>query len=141
MRVGIVIFGKDTRAVKANEMALVVSEVLQKRGYFTGIINTSLDTDKKLTSFDYLIFIGETNSFFSRKFNPSLMTYLNNCGNISGKRAATVLVNSSFFKIKAMKAFMDIIEGEGVILKTSSFVSKKADAENFAGNINVERNY
>lgn len=141
MRVGIVIFGNDREAKKESEIASLFCQALTERGYTSSIINTSLDRDKKLTLFDYLIFVGETKSFFSTKFNPTLVDFLSGCGNISGKRAATVLVRPCFMKNRAMKALMEIIEGEGVILKTSCTVSKKGDALSFIKTINVERNY
>lgn len=141
MKVGIVVFGNDSKLKKGMETAALFSTVLSERGYFPTVINTSLDTDKKLTLFDYLIFVGETKSYFSTAFNSSLKKYLNNAGNISGKRAATVLTGGMLMKNRAMRSLMEIIEGEGVILKTSCIAHSKADALSFIKTINVERNY
>ncbi len=141
MKVGIVVSPKDRESTRLIEYARTVSSSLERRGYSSDIINTSLDADKKLIFFDYLIFLAEPVSFFSKKISPSLGTYLKNCGNISGKRACLILSSSTLFKGGAMSSFMSQIEGEGVILKTSQDVSSPKEVESFIKTINVERNY
>ena len=141
MKVGIVVSPKNRESTRLSEYGRTVSSALEKRGYSSDIINTSLDADKKLIFYDYLIFIAETVSFFSKRISPSLETYLKNCGNISGKRACLILSSSTLFKGGAMSSFMCRIEGEGVILKTSQDVSSTKEVESFIKTINVERNY
>ncbi len=141
MKVGIVVSPKDRESTRLIEYARTVSSSLERRGYSSDIINTSLDADKKLIFYDYLIFLAEPVSFFSKKISPSLGTYLKNCGNISGKRACLILSSSTLFKGGAMSSFMSQIEGEGVILKTSQDVSSAKEVESFIKTINVERNY
>ncbi len=141
MKVGIVVSPKERESTRLMEYARVISSSLEKRGYSSDIINTSLDADKKLIFYDYLIFLAETLSFFSKKLGPSLGTYLKNCGNISGKRTCLILSSSTLFKGGAMSSFMSQIEGEGVILKTSQNVSSSKEIEAFIKTINVERNY
>ncbi len=141
MNVGIVISGKSSKSNKLINSARIISSVLSKRGYSSDIINTSQDTDKKLILYDYLIFVSETLSFFSRKLSPALETFLKNCGPIEGKRAATLLTSSMLFKQRAMSAFMKTIESEGVILKTSLVFSSDKELSSFIETLNIERNY
>lgn len=141
MRVGIVVTGKSGQCKKLLDSAKTVSNVLSERGYISDIINTSLDTDKKLIIYDYLIFVSETLSFFSKKISPTLETFLRNSGSISGKRAATMMLSSTLFKGGAMSNFMKTVEREGVILKTSLVFSSDREISSFIRTINIERNY
>ena len=141
MKIAVVVSPKNTESRKSIEIGKAVSEALGKRGYSVDLINTSLDGEKKLTIFDYLVFVGESVSFFSKKISPSLCKYLNTCGTISGKRTAVILTGCTLFKTGAMAALMKAVEGEGVILKTGEICPTPSMAAAFAGNINVERNY
>ena len=141
MRVAVVTAPKSGESSKLKGVADSIVRTLEKRGYSSDIINTSLDSDKKLILFDYIVFVSEGLSLFSKNLPSSLGTYLRNCGNISGKRAAVVLTGGTLRKGATMAGLMKIVEGEGVILKTSQIISKPSEAEAFASNLNVERNY
>ncbi len=141
MKIAVVVSPRNGEGKKLLDIAKIVTVTLEKRGYSVDLINVSADGDRKLTIFDYLVFVGETVSCFSKKISPSLMKYLNNCGTISGKRAAVILGGKTLFKTKAMASLMRAVEGEGVILKTSEFCSNLSQAAAYANNINVERNY
>lgn len=141
MRIAVVVSPKNGESRTILETAKDVTVTLERRGYSVECINTLLDSDKKLTIFDYLVFIGESVSLFSKKVSPSLGKYLNTCGTISGKRAAVILAGRTLLKTGAMAALMKAVEGEGVILKTSEFCNTPSKASAFVNNINVERNY
>lgn len=141
MRIAVVVSPKNGESRKGIEVGKAVCTTLEKRGYSVDLINTLIDSDRKLTIYDYLVFIGESVSFFSKKISPSLCKFLNSCGTISGKRSAVILTGSSLLKTGAMAALMKTVEGEGVILKISEICPNASRATAFAGNINVERNY
>lgn len=141
MRIAVVVSGREGENTKLKEIGKAIDSALTGRGYSVELINTTLDADKKLILFDYLVFVSETASFFSKKIVDSLGAYLKNCGNISGKRCAAVLRGSTVFKMGAMSELMRIVESEGVVLTTSQIVSSSGDAAAFAGSINVERNF
>ncbi len=141
MRVAVVAAPKSAESSKFKLISDSIVRTLEKRGYSSELINTSLDSDKKLILFDYIVFVSEGVSPFSKNLPSSLQTYLRNCGNISGKRAAVVLAGGTLRKGAAMAALMKEVEGEGVILKISQIITKPSEAEAFASNLNVERNY
>ena len=99
-----------------------------------------MDTYKRLTLYDYLIFIAEPLSLFGKNITPALKKFLENAGAVSGKRAATVLVGG-LRKNATMATLMRVVESEGIILKTSEFISKPGEAKVFASRLNIERNY
>ncbi len=141
MRIAVVVSPKNGESRTILDNAKAVTVTLERRGYSVDCINTLLDSDKKLTIYDYLVFIGESISLFSKKISPSLGKYLNACGTISGKRAAVILSGRTIMKSGAMAQLMKTVEGEGVILKTSEFCTTASKASAFVNNINVERNY
>ncbi len=141
MKVSIVVSPKGQESKALMDVGRALATTLEKRGYSSELLNTSIDTDKKLILSDYLIIVAEPLSFFSSKLSPKLSKYLENAGTISGKRGSTILLGNTLFKTKAMSSLMNIVEGQGVILKTSQFVKNPSQAVSFANTINVERNY
>ena len=141
MRVAVVMAPKSGDCPRLRSVAESVVRTLEKRCYSSELINTSIDSDKKLILFDYIVFISEGVSLFSAGIASSLSLYLRNCGNIAGKRAATVLAGGTLRKSAAMAKLMKDVEAEGVILKTGQIITKSSEAEAFAMNLNVERNF
>lgn len=139
MRVCILISSNNRDGGPLREIASCISSTLNEKGYDCSVFNTSIDTDKKITIFDYIVVISEPVSLFSKQVPSSLEKYLSNCGTISGKRGATVLYKG-LRKSSCMATLMKKVESEGVILKTSEFISNTNQAKAFAKSLNCERN-
>lgn len=132
--------GKDDSKVKA--IADAIAKSIERQGSSSTVVyNMSTDTDKRLTLFDYLVFVSEPISFFSSKIPSYIQKYIENAGQVSGKRAACVITGKSMFQSKALMNLMKITEGQGIILKTSDIINKTGDATAFGAHLNVERNY
>ena len=130
--------GNDSDKLKTISQA--IAQGLEKNGHQSDLLSIITDTDKRLTLYDYLIVVAEPLSAFGKKVNPQIEKYLENAGMVSGKRAATLLVGG-IRKTAAMATLMRVVESQGIILKTSEFVSKPGEAKAFASSLNIERNY
>ena len=140
MKVCLLICPKGNDSENLKRIASSCAKGLEENGIQSDILNVSVDTDKRLTLYDYLIFIAEPISSFGKDVTPLLKKFLENAGTVSGKRAATILVGG-IRKNATMATLMRIVESEGIILKTSEFISKPGEAKVFASRLNIERNY
>lgn len=140
MKVCILICPKNGDSENLKKIAASCAQGLEQNGVQSDILNVAVDTDKRLTLYDYLIFIAEPVSSFGKTITPTLKKYLENAGLVSGKRAATILVGG-IRKMATMATLMRIVESEGIILKTSEFIKKPGEAKAFASKLNIERNY
>ncbi len=125
---------------KLKDIGKAIAIGLESQNHSADVLDTKADTDKKLTIYDYLVVISEPVSAFSGKIDERIGKYLENAGMVSGKRAATVIVGG-LMKQKAMSNLMRIVEGQGIILKTSEFIKSAGEAKAFGSKLNVERNY
>lgn len=139
MRVAVVC-ALNGKGSKIPGIAKSLSMALESKGNLCDVIDIKSDNDKKLTIYDYLIIVSEPVSYFSGKVPENIGKYLENAGVVSGKRAATVIVGG-LLKQKAMSNLMRIVEGQGIILKTSEFIKSEGEAKAFGSNLKVERNY
>ena len=140
MKACLIICPKGNDSENLKKIAAACAKGLEQNGTQSDILNVSVDTDKRLTLYDYLIFIAEPMSLFGKSITPLLKKYLENAGAVSGKRAATILVGG-MRKTATMATLMGTVESEGIILKTSEFISKPGEAKAFASTLKVERNY
>ena len=140
MKVCLLICPKGNDSENLKRIASSCAKGLEENGIQSDILNVSVDTDKRLALYDYLIFIAEPISSFGKGVTPLLKKFLENAGTVSGKRAATILVGG-IRKNATMATLMRIVESEGIILKTSEFISKPGEAKVFASRLNIERNY
>lgn len=140
MKACILICPKGNEKGKLTSLAKALAVGLESQGHISDILDVSVDTDKRVTLYDYLIFVAEPLSAFGKNVSPSIGKFLQNCGLVSGKRAATILVGG-IRKNAAMATLMRVVESEGIILKTSEFITKEGEAKAFASRLNIERNY
>ena len=140
MKVCILICPKNGDSENLKKIAASCAQGLEANGTQSDIFNVAVDTDKRLTLYDYLIFIAEPMSSFGKNITPTLKKFLENAGVVSGKRAATILVGG-IRKTATMATLMRIVESEGIILKTSEFIKKPGEAKAYCSRLNIERNY
>ena len=140
MKVCLLVCPKGNDSENLKKIAAGCAQGLEQNGTQSDILNVSVDTDKRLTLYDYLIFIAEPLSSFGKNVTPSLKKFLENAGAVSGKRAATILVGG-IRKTVTMATLMRVVESEGIILKTSEFIKKPGEAKVFASRLKIERNY
>lgn len=140
MRVCILICPKSNQSEKLLNIGKALASSLESKGNIVDILSVYTDSDKKLSFYDYLVVISEPMTLFGGKINPKLKTFLSSCGQVSGKRAASI-ISSGIRKNKAMYDLMRTMESEGIILKTSEIITKAGEAKVFGSKLNVERNY
>lgn len=140
MQVCVIFGGSSPDREKVKEVAKRIANGIGRNGDNVTLLDAYRDTDKRLILFDYIVVVTETMTMFSAKIPEAISHYLENGGNISGKRGACVLVGG-FRKSKGLHNLMRKVEGQGVILKVGENISKGDDAEVFGLHLNVKRNF
>lgn len=141
MQVCIVYGGNSKENPKVRSIAEAIGKGLESQGNSNvAIYNMSIDTDKRLTIYDYIVVVSEPVSFFSGKVPAYISKYLEGAGTVSGKRAACV-ITGGLRSNRALLNLMKITESQGIILKTSDIIKKADEAKAFGAHLNVERNF
>ncbi len=124
---------------KVREIAKRISKGIERNGESVTLLDVYRDTDKRLLIYDYIVVVSEPVSLFSAKIPEQVGKFLENGGELSGKRGASVLVGG-LRKNKGLLNLMRKTEGQGIILKIGENISRPDDAEAFGLNLNVKRN-
>ncbi len=140
MKVCIVVAPKAGESAKLNEIAKGFSDGFSQLGHSVDVINAKIDSDKRLTLYEYIIVLSEPLSAFSGKTPEYIRSFLAGSGAVSGKRCSAFIFGG-IRKNKALQSLMRTIEGEGIILKSGDVVKSKDEARAIASHLNIERNY
>lgn len=125
---------------KLKSLADAIAIGVEKKGHQTTVLNALVDTDKRLTIYDYLVVLSEPISALSAKIPSYIVKYLENAGQVSGKRCACV-ISGGIRKNKALLNLMRDVESQGIIIKISEVIKREDEARAFGSHLNVERNY
>ena len=101
------------------------------------LIDIANDSDKKLTGFKYILFGSDKKSFFGSKLDERYVTFLKNCGHISGKHSF-VFTSKGFNAYKFLSIFMKELEKEGVFIKNSAVLSSAVEAKIVASKLHIK---
>ena len=110
----------------------------QQSSAVVDIINISVDSDKKLTGYKYILFGSDKESFFGTKVHKSYRQFLKNCGHISGKHSFA-FTEKGFNAAKFLSNFMKVLESEGVFLKNSAIISSKEQAKVIGSKLHINK--
>lgn len=136
MKVGIVI-NYDSSKKKIEDIAKGLAEGISTNGHNVDIIDSVLESDKKITFYDYIIIGTETISPFGGKISSKLKAYLASCGSVSGKRSFAFVLKKGFRTGKTLNVLMKAMEFEGMFLKYSEILKRKEDAKEIGKRLHI----
>ena len=128
MRVGIVYFPINNRS-KLSVLSTSLGEGIRAQGHQVDIINGCMDSNTKLSIYNYIAVGVEPLNFLGGKVHEKTSNFLANAGWINGKRSYAFSMKSSLRPLKSLSKLMRLMEHEGMFLKKSDVVSSKAEAE------------
>ncbi|MBN2626382.1 MAG: hypothetical protein JXA95_06910 [Spirochaetales bacterium] len=126
MRVAVVYFDKEQGPV--SDIAEALAHGIGEQGHDVKLVNARLDTNVKLTMYEYIAVGTAPLSLFSKKLDPSLETFIKNAGTVSGKRCYAFVKKRGLRTFRVLQGLMKILEREGVILKTSDIINSREEA-------------
>ncbi len=137
MRVAIVYFESGNRDVK--KIAEALSRGISSENHITELINGEFETDKRLTSFDYIVFGSSPVSFFSGKISNKISTYLKNSGTLTGKRSYAFVRKKGVASSRSLGNLMKEMEKEGMMLKVSDILTSVDEAEIIGKKLHIKK--
>ena len=126
MRVAVVYFDKEQGPV--SDIAEALAHGIGEQGHDVKLVNARLDTNVKLTMYEYIAVGTAPLSLFSKKLDSSLETFIKNAGTVSGKRCYAFVKKRGLRTFRVLQGLMKILEREGVILKTSDIINSREEA-------------
>ncbi len=137
MRVAVVYFEKEKGRV--SEVAEALAHGIGEQGHDVKVVNALLDTNVKLTMYEYIAIGTAPLSPFSKKLDGSLETFVKNAGTVTGKRCYAFVLKKGFRTFGVLQGLMKLIEKEGVILKTSDIINSKEEAAYIGKKLHISK--
>ncbi len=139
MQICIINCGRSRESRKLDDVSKALSRGLEGQGHSVRILNAYVDTDQRLSYYDYIIVGTESIGFLSAKVPEVLPKFLKEVPGATGKRCFAFnlgSLRSGKQLINAMKA----MEGEGMFVNASMTIKNAAEAEALGKRLNVKRN-
>jgi len=128
MRVAIIYYSVYNKK-KIENIAKTMVAPLENKGHNVTLINIQQTDKSRLSIYEFLIIGTESLSFFSSKISIEIKNYLNQVGNITGKKCY-VWVIKKFFNQKTLNNLMKLLESQGLTMYLSDYFISKKEAEN-----------
>lgn len=141
MQVCIIYAGKDRADTSLESISKELARGLESQGRSADVFNMYVDTDRKLSFYDYIIVGTNATGFFGGRIPDVIRTYLSRAGQISGKRCLAFVSKGGLRSQKTLSLLMKVMEGEGMYLKLSEIIKKPDIAFALGKRLNVERNF
>ncbi len=141
MQVCIIYAGKDRADTSLESISKELARGLESQGHSADVFNMYVDTDRKLSFYDYIIVGTNATGFFGGRIPDVIRTYLSRAGQISGKRCLAFVSKGGLRSQKTLSLLMKVMEGEGMYLKLSEIIKKPDIAFALGKRLNVERNF
>ncbi len=141
MQICIVYAGKQREDSNLKAISEGLARGIASQGHNVDIFNMNVDTDRKLSFYDYVLVGTTATTTWGGKIPDSVRTFLAKAGQVSGKRSFAFVDSKSIRKMKTLSTLMKVMESEGMYLKLSDVIKNPAYAEALGKRINVERNY
>ena len=136
MRVAVVFFSGKNRDGMLR-LAQAVARGIEKQGNQVDTFEGSRDPNAKLTIYQYIAVGAEPSGTLGGKIPDSVKTFLAGAGAVSGKKSYAFVSKSTFGAAKSLASLMKVMEGEGMMIKTSDILRSPAEAEEIGRRLHV----
>ncbi len=138
MNTAIIYAGKSRESEKEEKISRALAKGLEGQGHMVRLLNAYLDTDARLSSYDFIIVVTEANGILSSKIPDQVRKYLREVPGAGGKRCIAV-ITAGIRSNAALQNLMKIMESEGMFLTLSEVITKESDAELRGKHFRLER--
>ncbi|MBL7006442.1 MAG: hypothetical protein ISR78_05110 [Spirochaetia bacterium] len=137
MKVGIVVVYESSKQ-KIIEIAKGLADGIAQNGHTAEIIDAVLESEKKLTFYNYVILGTEASTTFGGKIPKGVQSYLSQCGSVSGKRSFAFILKKGFRTGKTLSTLMKAMEFEGMFIKYSEIIKRREDGKEIGKRLRIE---
>lgn len=121
------------------EMAEALAHAIGNEGHSVTVINALLEGDTRLSIYEYIIFGTAPLSLFSNKLDTTLENFIKSSGSLSGKRCYVFVKKKGLRSYSLLSALMELVEREGVFLKTSDVINSKNEASYIGKKLRISK--
>ncbi len=139
MNVALIYGGKNSSSAALEKITKALSRGLEEQSHMVRIINAYVDTDQRLSYFDFIIVGTEPAGLMSSKIPEQIKKYLREIPGSGGKRSIG-FVSGGLRPNAALQSLMKAMEAEGMLLTASEIIKKENDAYLIGKHLKLERN-
>ena len=136
MRVAVVFFSGRNRD-GLMKLSQAVARGIEKQGNQVDTFDGARDPNVKLTIYQYVVVGAEPVGTFGGKLPETVKTFLAGSGAIAGRKSYAFVSKARFGAAKSLTALMKIMEGEGMLIKTSDILRSPTEAEEIGRRLHV----
>ncbi len=129
MRVCVLFFANEEKNSRVRELAGALCKGIEKQGHQVDLIDGDLESDKKVTFYEYICIGAVKKGFFTSKLPDRLKTVFHSIGHVAGKRCYAFVLKNGFRSQKTLSNLMKLMEAEGMYLKRSDLMKTELEAE------------
>lgn len=137
MSVAVVYFPVKNEIEKIRSIAKALADGIREQGHIVDLINGLDEGNRKLTGYKYIAFGTSSVSFFSGKVSEEAVSYLKNAGNLTTKRSFAFNTGKLLGNDKCLKDIMEVMEAEGLIVKSSRTFKHPVEARQTGLKLNI----
>ena len=138
MNIAIIYGGKSSSSPKLEKIAKALAKALEEQLHMVKIFNAYVDTDQRLTYFDFIIIGSEPMGLLSSKVPEQIRNYLRVVPGAAGKRCLS-FISGGMRANAALQNLMKIMETEGMFLTLSEVLGKEGEAYALGKHLKLER--
>jgi menaquinone-dependent protoporphyrinogen IX oxidase len=127
-----------SRREALSAVAKAIARGLESQGHQVSLFDATVDTDARLSSFEYLV-VGSEPASLMGKVNPKLVKFLSGAGSLAGKRSLAFILKPFLFTQRACLSLMAAMEAQGMIVTDYAAFTKPEEAAAFAAAYRAER--
>jgi hypothetical protein len=118
-------------------LAQAVARGIEQQGNQVDTFEGARDPNAKLTIYQYIVVGAEPSGSLGGKVPDSVKTFLAGAGAVTGKKSYAFVAKATFGAGKSLSVLMKIMEGEGMLIKTSDILRSPAEAEEIGRRLHV----
>ena len=136
MRVAVVFFSGRNRD-GLMRLSQAIARGIEKQGNQVDTFDGARDPNVKLTIYQYIVVGAEPVGTFGGKIPETVKTFLSAAGAVAGRKSYAFVSRASFGAAKSLTTLMKVMEGEGMLIKTSDILRSPTEAEEIGKRLHV----
>jgi len=118
-------------------LSQAIARGIEKQGNQVDTFDGARDPNVKLTIYQYIVVGAEPVGTFGGKIPETVKTFLSAAGAVAGRKSYAFVSRASFGAAKSLTTLMKVMEGEGMLIKTSDILRSPTEAEEIGKRLHV----
>lgn len=138
MNIAIIYGGRSSSCPKLEKLSKALAKGLEEQSHMVKVLNAYVDTDQRLSYFDFIIVGSEPMGLLSAKVPEQIRNFLRVVSGAGGKRCLS-FISGGLRANGTLQNLMKIMETEGMFLTVSEVIGKEGEAYALGKHLKLER--